>query len=243
MGLSYVLLQEPINLGDDEFMCGARVGDASPASAQKESVVAILELASHREGDVHNLLANISETRASIMSLAKEALADGRSQSIALSIDNDGLLQQLLSPRTQIDASFEERLKCLIDLFTSMRREFPEITLGVALCAEELCPGGLDPLMGCNAALAFEAAGADFLIASGGTQDLPALKWRKPTRQKQHNDGESATYLSAEMFLQSGLWLIDKLKIPIWAQGTVSDMNAAKSLAKRLGYRGIVDTQ
>ena len=119
-----------------------------------------------------------------------------------LSVDEDGPLAKLASPRTSKLPDLDSRIIALL-------KEF-EPGQGVALTVEELCPGGLDPTDGILIAQAFEKAGAAFIIASGGTADFPALKVRKSTKtQKEPNHA----------WLSSACWLIGRVSIPVYAQG------------------------
>jgi len=235
-------------LGDDHFACGVRVDelprDNGRSDHADDKTLVVIEFPVDPHDDARRFLSSWDELCAEAVRLAHEVAK--HYANIALSVDEDGLLQHLLSPRTQIADSFDVRLSRVAHLFKSIRAELPTTALGVALCTEELCPGGLDPLAGLNAALAFESAGAQFIIASGGTRDFPALKWRRPTRQKrrEHDALDTPdTYISAELFLQSGLWLLERLKIPVWAHGEVSDSAGAAQIARRLGYSGILTSK
>ena len=102
---------------------------------------------------------------------------------------------------------------------------------GIALTVEELCPGGLDPTDGILIAQAFEKAGAQFIIASGGTADFPALKNRRLTKtQKDSNHA----------WLSSACWLIGRVNIPILAQGHFEDSEEIRHRAKVCGLSGLV---
>lgn len=149
-----------------------------------------------------------------------------------LCVDNDGPLQQMMSSRTNPGVSFDERLDSLEQIFKEELSRTPN--LGVALVVEELCPGGLDATDGIAIAKRMEQAGAAFIIASGGTKDFPALKWRRETRLRY-----DAGYVS-ESWMASPLWLMGQVKIPVFAQGPFKDWEQARVLAKQLGFRGLI---
>ncbi|MBH1988595.1 MAG: hypothetical protein I8H75_03845 [Myxococcaceae bacterium] len=119
-----------------------------------------------------------------------------------LELDEGGELAQIFSPRTSCFQTLDERLHFAMRSF--------KMGMGIALCVEELCPGGLDPTDGIRIAQAFERAGARFVIASGGTSDFLALKDRRMTRiQKDPNHA----------WLASACWLIGRVAVPVYAQG------------------------
>jgi len=108
---------------------------------------------------------------------------------------------------------------------------------GVALCIEELCPGGFDATDGIEWALKIEELGADFLIITSGTEDFPALKHRRKT-QSSHSDLEESYEI--EPWLASGIWVLGRLKVPIFAMGAPNNLKHAKKLAQKLGYAGLI---
>jgi hypothetical protein len=140
-----------------------------------------------------------------------------------LSVDEDGPLAKLASPRTSPLPDIGARIAALLEKFTPGQ--------GLALTVEELCPGGLDPTDGILMAQAFEKAGAKFIIASGGTADFPALKNRRSTKtQKDSNHA----------WLASACWLIGKVKIPVLAQGYFEMSEDLVYQAKVCGLSGLV---
>ncbi len=140
-----------------------------------------------------------------------------------LSVDEDGPLAKLASPRTSPLPDIQSRIAALLQHF--------EAGLGVALTVEELCPGGLDPTDGILIAQAFEKAGAQFIIASGGTADFPVLKNRRSTKTQKNSN---------HAWLASACWLIGRVKIPVFAQGTFEESADIIHQAKVCGLSGLV---
>lgn len=140
-----------------------------------------------------------------------------------LPVDEDGILAKLASPRTSNLPDLETRITALLEYFKPGQ--------GVALTVEELCPGGLDPTDGILIAQAFEKAGAQFIIASGGTADFPVLKYRRDTQiQKTPNHA----------WLSSACWLMGRVKIPVFAQGYFEESEELLHQAKACGLSGLV---
>lgn len=140
-----------------------------------------------------------------------------------LSVDEDGPLAKLVSPRTSPLPNINLKIAALLEKFTSGQ--------GLALTVEELCPGGLDPTDGILIAQAFEKAGAKFIIASGGTADFPVLKNRRSTQtQKDANHA----------WLASACWLVGKVNIPVLAQGNFEISEDLIHQAKVCGLSGLV---
>jgi len=148
---------------------------------------------------------------------------------LVLRADDDGPLQQMMSPRTN-PMLLEQRIEMIMDEL--------QIGIGVALTVEELCPGGMDATDGIAFAKAFEEAGASFLIASGGTNDFPALKHRRRTQIK--DERPDVLLESPEPWLASAAWLVPHVKIPVFAQGEPDNLDNALRLAEQLGLKGIV---
>ncbi|MES2504646.1 MAG: hypothetical protein V4534_07200 [Myxococcota bacterium] len=144
-----------------------------------------------------------------------------------LSIDEDGPLAKMASPRTSDLPDVDSRIEALLEAWE------PGRTRGIALTVEELCPGGLDPTDGILIAQAFEKAGAAFIIVSAGTADFPVLKYRRSTQtQKQPNHA----------WLASACWLVGKVSIPVYAQGYFSSEMEPDLIhqAKVCGLSGLV---
>ncbi|MEI6805058.1 MAG: hypothetical protein WCK49_00955 [Myxococcaceae bacterium] len=140
-----------------------------------------------------------------------------------LSVDEDGELAKLASPRTSSLPDLDSRIVALLKHFKPGQ--------GVALTVEELCPGGLDPTDGIAIAQAFEKAGAEFIIASGGTSDFPALKNRRSTQTKKDEN---------HAWLSSACWLIGRVKIPVFAQGSFEETEELVHRTKVCGLSGLV---
>lgn len=145
-----------------------------------------------------------------------------------LSVDEDGELAKIASPRTSPYPDLNSRIDALLANFKPGQ--------GVALTVEELCPGGLDPTDGIAIAKAFEKAGAKFIIASGGTKDFPALKYRRTT---QTSKAENYPWLA------SAYWLIGRVNIPVYAAGPFELPASAELIqeAKACGFAGLLMTQ
>lgn len=142
-----------------------------------------------------------------------------------LSIDEDGPLAKLASPRTSTLPNLQSRIETLLTHF-----HHP----GIALTIEELCPGGLDASDGILIAQAFERAGAQFIIASGGTQDFPALKYRRSTRVLKENN---------HAWMSSAAWLLGRVKIPVIAQGFFDNIEETAHRAKVCGFSALLRLQ
>lgn len=139
-----------------------------------------------------------------------------------LSVDEDGPLIKIASPRTSMLPDLKSRIEVLIKYLK------PEN--GVALTVEELCPGGLDLTDGLLIAKAFEKSGAKFVIASSGTIDFPSLKNRKATKLL----NKKANYI----WLTSACFLVKQISIPIFAQGSF-DFPVEDSLIREAKFNGL----
>ena len=89
----------------------------------------------------------------------------------------------------------------------------------------------MDSTDGILIAQAFEKAGAQFIVASGGTRDFPALKQRRLT--KTQKDSNYA-------WLSSACWLVGRVNIPILAQGYFENSEEIRHRAKVSGLSGLV---
>lgn len=162
---------------------------------------------------------------------ASEYLAKGAS-GVIVCADEDGEWHKQLSPRFH-SGNITERSASFSALLDDLNAQ--HIPFAVALTVEELCPGGLDPTDGIWLAQLCETKGAVAIIASGGTQDFPALKYRRPTQIKDTN----AFFSHNEPWLSSALWLVGKVQIPIIAKGTPCKNEEAQVIAQRLGITAI----
>ncbi len=145
--------------------------------------------------------------------MASIKLAEQGCRAAILSADEDGFLHTHLSPRTKPILPLGQRISDIVQVLRAVKNHLP--FCGVALTVEELCPGGLDPTEGIAIAKALEAAGADFIIGSGGTKDFPALKWRKET-QKKHED--LFDWDDVDCHLASPMWLVGRVSIPVFGR-------------------------
>ncbi|MEM7403443.1 MAG: hypothetical protein AAF310_05500 [Myxococcota bacterium] len=153
--------------------------------------------------------------------------------------DEDSAMHALLSPRTSPLTTEVDRISLLVSICQAVKKHCP--IWGVALLAEELCPGGLDPLAAQQIALAVQEAGSHFLIASAGTRDFPALKWRRSTGKKQQDP--SRNQQTPPVWLASSLWLrtLPQLQIPLLAQSPQRTISAATATqAQQLNLQGVV---
>ena len=158
---------------------------------------------------------------------------------VVIEADEDSVLHTLLSPRTSPLAAAADRTSLLVSICQAVNKHCP--LWGVALLAEELCPGGLDPLAAQQIALAVQKAGSHFLIASAGTRDFPALKWRRSTGKKQQDPSRSQQ--TPPVWLASSLWLrtLPQLQIPLLAQSPQHTVSAATATqAQQLNLQGVV---
>ena len=163
---------------------------------------------------------------------AKAAKMAGH-ETIVLSIDEDCLLQQFLTPRFKIALSLSERLKIIVLILQKLQESIENV--GVALTVEELCPGGLDATDGQKIAQILVQNGAALILTNAGTADFPALKLRRPTKLRQQSN------LETPMFeLASCLWLKDVVNIPLLFQTNREFGHETINLAKAEGIRGII---
>lgn len=144
-----------------------------------------------------------------------------------LGIDDDGLLQSALSPRTGLGV--ERGLERVLAIHRAVGSG------DVALTVEELCPGGLDATDGIAIARALVQQGAKRIYASGGTDAL------RPLRRRAKGSDKRASHHAAHAALTSAAWLVGRVDvgveiiaiIPFTAEG-VDDA------ARALGLAGIV---
>ncbi len=147
--------------------------------------------------------------------------------------DDDSSWQQALSPRYHSHKTVQERLVPFLQHLAEISEAHGQFV--VALTVEELCPGGLDPTDGIIIAQACEAAGASAIIASGGTADFPALKWRRPTQRKATDE----ILPTNEPWLASAAWLLGRVSIPVYAKGHAHDQVKAAAIAQQMGFAGV----
>lgn len=93
---------------------------------------------------------------------------------------NGYLFQQFFSPRInqrtdRYGGSLENRMRLLLETVDRMRNELPDLRLIVRLSASEFAPGGYSQEDIIALAQAVEAAGADAIDLSGGSNESPQL--------------------------------------------------------------------
>ncbi len=158
------------------------------------------------------------------------AQAAARIPGAILGIDDDGLLQSTLSPRTGLGV--ERGLERVLAIHRACAAAG---AVDVALTVEELCPGGYDATDGIALARLLVAQGAKRIFASGGTDALA------PLRRRVKGSDVRASHHAAHAALASAAWLVGRIDaaveviavIPFTAQG-VDDA------ARALGLKGIV---
>lgn len=154
-------------------------------------------------------------------------------RAILLGIDNDTLVHQICSPRTN-PVEIAQRMVGLHTIVELCADYFN--CWGAALTVEELCPGGMDASQGIEIAQNIEKWGASLIIGSGGTRDFPALKWRRRPNIK----NDPTRFISPESWLASAAWLVGKISLPILAEGECDDSITASRFAHTMGLQGIV---
>lgn len=164
-----------------------------------------------------------------------QALVNQGITSIVLAIDNDGFFHQAISPRHST-RSVLERAQPLFDLYDAITAVIPDIK--VLLNVEDLSAGGLDAYDGILIAQAFEQRGLKEIIACSGSREFMPLFNRRQTRKK--ND-QAEDFYSAEPQLAAGLWLKEHTKLKVQVIASFSDREMATSLAKELGFSGVID--
>lgn len=139
-----------------------------------------------------------------------------------LALDDDGLLQHAISPRTGAAADQQRRERAL-----ALHRACGAID--VALCVEELCPGGGDATDGIELARALHAQGAATLYASAGSHAFPPLR----DRVKGGSEGDPG------LALCSAAWLVGRVPARIVALVTRCDPGSITARAHALGLAGV----
>lgn len=153
--------------------------------------------------------------------LAVQAVrAAGREPVLAL--DDDGLLHHAISPRTGGAPEEPRRARAL-----SLHRACGAID--VAVCVEELCPGGSDATDGIELARALCAQGATTVYASAGSHAFPPLR----DRVKGGSEGDPA------LGLCSAAWLVGRVPMPVVALVSRGDPTALTVRARALGLAGV----
>lgn len=164
---------------------------------------------------------------------AAQKVAQVGFKTIALAVDDDGLLQKYLSPRYET-VPFLERLKPMIDLYEHLKPDFDKVW--VFLTVEELCPGGLDPLDGITIAQELEKVGLKNIVAKSGTRDFPYLFNRRETTPK---DNQPAFHAN-EPELASALWLKQHTGLDVFGSLLKKPSPKTEQKARVIGLSGIV---
>lgn len=171
-----------------------------------------------------------------LLAHTKAALALKRRgyQRVVLAADDDGHLQQLLSPRFFIQ-NLKERSAPLLSLFEQLSLIIED--LWVSLTYEELAPGGFDATDGHYVLEQLENRGLKCALIAAGTRDFPALYQRKITQKKEE---AQVDFCSNEPGLATAQWAALHKKISIWALASIADEEHALKLARAIGLEGLV---
>jgi hypothetical protein len=161
--------------------------------------------------------------------------ADAGASGAALAFDDDSFFAHALSPRHNPGGEHLRNLDRLCALVEEATIRVPKV--GIALTVEELCPGGLDPHDGVEAAQALESAGAAFFVGAGGTRAFPAL-WRRKERGGESKAGGVPNTLVPA--LQSAAWLVGKVSVPVWGLAAMKHPSTDLATATAMGLQGIV---
>ncbi|MCP4498926.1 MAG: hypothetical protein GY822_03040 [Deltaproteobacteria bacterium] len=125
---------------------------------------------------------------------------------LGICVDDDTLFHALLSPRLNPNMEREEREHIFFSLLKNLLSVDEELTL--FLCIDDLCPDGIDPLMGRELALNAQKMGVKKWIFSTGSRGLALLQERNlqvPAGAKQKNDallapiGRLSTFIRGEV--------------------------------------------
>lgn len=196
-------------------------GEDPPESSEGVQVMPVLSLDRYVSGE---------------LTLSALATACSAYQRVVLCVDEDSQAIKALSPRFADEASRKNAAQVIASAIRVLSVGHECL---VALTIEELCPGGLDASDGIELAQLFVDAGAAAIIASGGTLDFPALKIRRPTQLKPER--QTTREVWPETWLSSALWLVGRVRVPVYAQGIVSDLAHTLPAASRLGLAGVID--
>jgi hypothetical protein len=145
-----------------------------------------------------------------------------------LALDDDGLLASALAKNASKQAYNN------VGLLVQRLNPYFE-ALGVALCVEDLSPGGSDAIKGVRVAQDMVSQGAGFVIASSGSWAFPPLKHRARTKARGQTE-----VAQNEAWMASPAWLLGRTEVPIYACGPVQSMENAMEKAKHLGFAGVV---
>lgn len=165
----------------------------------------------------------------------KEIRKAGVGIKVILGAEADSVIMSKLSPRFNHPEAQKVRQNFL-DLLIQLNHE--GLPIGVAICAEELCPGGWDLSDGLEFSQQIQAIGADFIVLSAGCEDFPALKHRRQTRQKK--DRSDLNDLTVEPWLGSFMCLNSDISIPVWGMGSPNNLLDSLRLAKETGLSSLI---
>ena len=165
-------------------------------------------------------------------SKAQELLQKGY-EHLIFGADGDGLVAAAMQRNLPKTDELQARV---LGLFHAVQKQTSRV--GVALCVEDCAPGGNDASDGIVWAQIFEAAGAAYFIASGGSWAFPPLKERKVTKAK--ND---VPVVPNQAWMASPAWLLGRVEVPVYACGPTSDPEKAVEKALHAGFAGLVHWQ
>lgn len=155
-------------------------------------------------------------------------------ETLALSVDDDGALQQALSPRF-FSAPLEERMVPVLKAFSALNAIIDD--LWVALTLEELAPGGLDATDGVLILQKLGSLGLKQVIIAAGTRDFMPLFERRTTQKKA---SESPEFFSHEPDLASAIWALSHTNLKVWALAAIHDPGQAIAVATHMGLAGLL---
>lgn len=169
---------------------------------------------------------------------------------VILAIDDDHFLQQMVSPRFVDDdrrekehhariAQVTQWYRAVLDGYHRIQTEKQQkkTAIPVAVCIEELCPGGYDPTDGvvltqalCQAAREMCEQEMPYLLATGGSFALPALRIRNKGVFVDDDDWWQA----------SAAWLLGRVAVPVLACGPSAHPQVSHARAVAIGLSGMV---
>lgn len=169
---------------------------------------------------------------------------------VILAIDDDHFLQQMASPRFVDEERREKDSRARIAQVTQWYRvvldgyhriqtekQQKKTAIPVAVCIEELCPGGYDPTDGvvltqsvCQVAKEMCGQEMPYLLATGGSFALPALRIRNKGVFVDDDDWWQA----------SAAWLLGRVAVPVLACGPSVHPQVSQERAVAIGLSGMV---
>lgn len=161
--------------------------------------------------------------------------ASNRVPSVILSAEADTVMMQSMSLRH----GCQNRESNIANFFSLLANEIgrgPRV--GVAFCAEELCPGGWDLTDGVDFAQQALIGGAHFLLASAGCQDFPALNHRRQTREKEQRSDLQGKII--EPWLGSADFMKSVVSTSLWVQGRPESLIHTSQMCEIMGIAALV---